>query len=71
MDVNKNNVTLFTIVADRPTIAFNAGNDVMVEATPAITSLATADKLSVDVDTVVGAGFVQDVQLELIVRGRI
>ena len=68
-DINVNGVSIF-LPANRPIIQFNAGNDVTVEVTPDTTTISPADMITADIDTVVAAGFVQDVQIELIARGR-
>ncbi len=53
VDVNKNGTTIFSTQANRPTIAA-AGNASSTTA-PDVTSLAVADRLSIDVDQI-GSG---------------
>jgi hypothetical protein len=50
VDVNKNGTTIFTTQGNRPTIT--ASSTSSAEATPAVTSLAEGDLLSVDIDQV-------------------
>lgn len=49
VDVNKNGTTIFTGGTDRPTIAAGTNTDT---GTPAVTSLAPGDYLTVDIDQV-------------------
>jgi hypothetical protein len=55
VDVNKNGVTLFTTQANRPQIAFGAGNDqINAHTDMEVTALAQDDKVTVDVDQAEG-----------------
>ncbi len=50
VDVNKNNVSLFTTQGNRPTVAISGQVSTLV--LPDITALAVGDRLSIDVDQV-------------------
>ena len=50
LDVNKNGTTIFTTQANRPTIS--AGSQASSIATPDITSVATNDYITVDIDQI-------------------
>lgn len=65
VDVNKNQVTVFTTQANRPAIAFGAGNNQISAHTDMnITAFAQNDQLQVDVDTAEG-GNPQDVSITM------
>lgn len=51
VDVNKNGTTIFTTQSARPSIAIGA-TKVAAPATPAVTTVAAGDLLSVDIDQV-------------------
>lgn len=70
VDVNKNGTTIFTTQANRPSIAFNEGNNITKEAIPDVTSLSAPDIFTMDVDAVPVAGVVTGMFVELICRGR-
>ena len=63
-DVNKNGTTIFTTQANRPTIAISGFSD--LTSTPNVTSFASGDYLTVDVDqigsTIAGANAVVGIE---------
>jgi hypothetical protein len=65
VDVNKNGTTIFTTQANRPEIAVSTNTD--VSGTPNVTSLASGDYLTVDIDqigsTIAGADLVVTITL--------
>lgn len=71
VDVNKNGTTIFTTQPNRPTVAFDAGDNVTEEVTNMdVTSIEGGDILTVDVDEIVTGGNVKDIQVEVVCRGR-
>ena len=71
IDVNKNGTTLFTVQANRPTVAWDAGDDITEEVSNMdITAIEGADILTMDVDTVVVGGTVSNIQVTVVARGR-
>jgi len=52
VDVNKNGVTIFTVQANRPTLAWNDADGVAKSGDPDVTTLAENDVLTVDIDQV-------------------
>ena len=69
IDINIDGVSIF-LPANRPTIAFNAGNNITTTSTPDTTALTADSMVTMDVDTVVAGGFISDLTVELEVRGR-
>jgi hypothetical protein len=52
VDVHKNGVTIFTNQANRPTLAWNDGDQVAKSGVPDIVTLAENDVLSIDIDQI-------------------
>jgi len=52
VDVNKNGVTIFTVQANRSTLAWNDADGVAKSGTPDVVDLAEGDILTVDIDQV-------------------
>lgn len=66
VDVNKNGTTIFTTQAARPSIAING--TVSTNGTPAVTSLAATDELTVDVDQIGSTVAGSDLTVEIHIR---
>jgi hypothetical protein len=54
LDLNKNGTTMYTTQANRPTIAFNDGDNKVQATLPDVTSIAAGDIISVDTDQIEG-----------------
>lgn len=62
LDLNKNGTTMYTTQANRPTIAFNDGDNKVSCALPDVTAISAGDVITIDIDQIEG-GTPKDVML--------